>query len=221
LSEFATTEDPADLDVSPDGRTIAAGISDGSVLLLHLDGNRLVLDRALATGEQQRADVQPLSIDEYLSLHGLLLQPSLQPDWGRQVAQLGLRGDRFTLHLLQQIDQTRLAAPQRELVKRITDKLKAETAFDAAGAIPASEIARFLELAAVADLRCSPLEHVMPAWVQATLKAQRDDEDTRTELARLQREFQPQVSDQQAWGSVRDRVSRYLASIRASPQGPE
>ena len=168
LSKMNLSSDVSDLAVSPDGTRVAAATSmygthvfsfqDGKLASLHSFGKEVGL-----------VETPPLSLEDYLSVHSVLIHEHESDDWGQKVGLLSMSGDVFTLALLEDIDVETLPAPKRELARRLRSRL--ELRFPSQKITP-DQRREFWERLAVAELLDSPIRKKLRTWFMAQSKNQ-------------------------------------------------
>ncbi|MDB5337002.1 MAG: hypothetical protein JWN70_2621, partial [Planctomycetaceae bacterium] len=203
----------SDLALSPDGKTVAAGTSDGTVWFITLDGeNSKVLPERLQTPPSKLLPpVTHMPVAEYLRVHRAIALR--QKGWMESTAGLTGSGDAFTLYLLRRLDVKTLKADEAEIRQRVMQQIEQRRG-DAPDNVRRPEISTMLLRASIADLGCDPLEGLFAPWLIDNLKAQLKTPAVRQELeGLLSSPSVPQKMEQQQWGAASQRIKRYIESI--------
>ena len=151
-----------------------------------------------------------ISPEDYVELHSRAVRegPARLPAL-RELAELG---DEFTRHYLGEIDRSAWSADEKEAAEQSLAQIEARLQ----APMRIASIGPLLERAAWSDLRCHPLEHQLPPWIQETLTELLTLPPIRAELERLQREFEPYTKDSVGFGYLDQRVQRYIERILAA-----
>lgn len=220
LREQILSQDVADFSLTPDGKRLAAGISDGSVRFFAIDGlnARLLPEVVHILPEPPKGGAPPppepltqSGIDDYLRQHQQIRV--IDKRWSQTVADLNLTGDAFTVHLLKQVDEKQLRPDQAELRMRVIQNIE-ERRGKHPERLRRDEWGPMLVRTAVVDLNCGALEHVMFRWLQGRMREQTSDPEVRKALLNLH--SRPPVledAEQQEWGNASDRIRRYIDSV--------
>jgi hypothetical protein len=151
--------------------------------------------------------------EEYLRLHLALLSPS-DPTWPATMERLHAVGDGFTLVQLDIVAARDLDADQRVLVDNLRAAVHAREPAETAEALPARILPR-LERAALADLKCDPLEVSLTPWVLASIQAHANDSRVRAELERIRDNYRPSTEVRTMFATLSDRVVAYATQLLA------
>jgi hypothetical protein len=145
-----------------------------------VDEFRKVLDDAKEPAVIREAAVMAFSSFGHpqvaVRLHELARE-STHPGWRAAISRLNDLGDEFTLQHLSQIDKSRLAATDAEVLEKSRTALKRWAEDPQRNrTLSESAVARLLERAAWAEQTKSPLAKALTAWTKAFLVGQRDDQ---------------------------------------------
>lgn len=216
LVDTASLEaDIADIAVAPNGTMIAAGLSNGVVVLLNLVDSQLELRKSLHRHETKSppetkhlSGPEGLSHEEYLSLHSDILKPDAA-EFIESAARLSESGDEFTLELFGQLEMESLSATSREIVEKAAERIRERISMRSESEIVA-EVLPMLERAAYSDLTCHQLEGTLPVWAHKSLHRHLQIPGVRHELTRIRQAPAPENEVQIGFGVVRLRVNQYI-----------
>lgn len=121
---IALESDVSDIAVSLDGNWVAVGTSMSGVKVYEFADKQLKLSNSFSQLLQLETHHHELSVDDYLTAHSALVYEQDTDDWSKKVGLLGISGDRWTIHLLSNIDAAQLPPPKREMHHRLTTQLR-------------------------------------------------------------------------------------------------
>jgi len=210
LHTIEIDSDASALDYSPDGHMLSVALADGSARLFDVQGKlprqTSQLGKVRSTLSQEASSLTP---QEYLNLHQLAVLPG-NDDWKKAVARLTHVGDGFTLHVMREVDKSKLSPEDATLLTSMVEAISKRIAnLDAV--LVATEIQVRLERAATADLGCNALEGQIANWTQKWLKPHIGKPDVQQELERIRDHYE---SDQKlGFGDFRSRIRDYAAKL--------
>lgn len=158
-----------------------------------------------------------LTPEAYVHLHDAARDPA-DPGWSDAMTRLEGRGDRFTLSLLDELEDAELAPDARATLERTRAAIAGRAPEESAASVLATLRPR-LERAAWADVQCDPLEDRLAAWTLASVLAQADDPAVRAALETLRTDYEPSVEVRTVFSSLSSRVRDYAERLLRGESG--
>lgn len=215
LKELPAKSIVAGLSFSPDGKTLAAAMSSGTLALFDVGGNsfeekNILIPPGFIPAPKNIPAKQPDAATSLLQHDTAVLTEN--PGWPQAVGTLSRTGDAFTLQLLQKIDAPSLSAANQELLMRTVATLQQRIPPDTAESIiPIIEWR--LERAALSDLNCGILEGKVVPWTMKSIQAFTENAKVQAELQRIASSYVPQNESNTVYDSLQKRVRKYASGL--------
>lgn len=215
LKELPAKSIVAGLTFSPDGKSLAAATSSGTVALFDvanksMENQNLLIPPGFIPAPKAVPRERPDAATSLLQHNTAAWTKN--PTWPTVVGTLSRTGDAFTVELLQGIDSTSLSPANQELLMRTVATLQQRVSPDTAESI-VPIIEWRLERAALSDLNCGVLEGKVVPWTMKSIQAFTENAKVKVELQRIASSYVPRNESNTVYDSLQKRVRKYASDL--------